>query len=227
MRRIATDGARHFLPDEHDRRLQNIEAKIARMEAWHSQIQLSALICIERAYREARTVPLHVPAPSPSAVKVPLLHLEFDVDREEFEDEELIELTLHVSSQDVSKPYLVEDAVSSIREIVEPVVEKWRLLPGSGSELFWSTFVAREVIGTAVSAVELGELPDSIAESNFRLAVRAHYARKHEIVGASVDGDAVRGLCGVWFVPTTNPDGLDVCPVCADAYGDLEVGGNS
>lgn len=224
MRRISTDGARHFLPDEHDRRLQNIEAKIARREAWCSQIQLSALVCLERAYREAKAVPLHVPAPFPSHVEVPLAHLEFEVASEAIQGEELIELTLNVSSQDTSKPYLLEDAVSSIREMVEPVVEEWRLLPGRGNDLIWSTYVPRDVIGAAAGAAESGELPESITKSAFRLAVRAHYAKKHALVDATVEGDPVRGLCGIWFVPTAIPDGLDVCPVCAGAYEKMRDG---
>lgn len=223
---IATGGANQFLPDQHDRRLQRIEAKIARREAWSKQIQLSALICLEHAYSGKNPVPLHVPAPSPNRVETPLLHLEFDVAEEAADGEEIIEFQLRVSSQDVSKPSLVEEAVNSIREVVEPVVEKWRLLPGLGNDLIWSTIVSRDAISTAVSAVELGELPDSIAASGFHFAVRAHYAETNALVDATVDGDAVRGLCGTWFVPTANPDGLDVCPVCADAYEDMWVGGD-
>lgn len=218
---IAAGGPSQFLPDQHDRRLQSIEAKIARREAWSKQIQLSALVCLERAYSGQGPVPLHVPAPSPNDVATPLLHLEFDVAQEAVDGEEIIELQLHVSSQDVSKPNLVEEAVNSIREVVEPVVEKWRLLPGPGRDLFWSTIVPSDAIRTAASAVERGELPESITASGFRFAVRAHHAEKHALVDATVDGDAVRGLCGTWFVPTANPDGIDVCPVCADAYGGM------
>lgn len=80
-------------------------------------------------------VPFHVPAPSPCKVESPLLHLEFDVARETVEGEELNELYLRVSSQDLSRPSLVEEAVHLVREIVEPIVDEWKLLPGQGNDL--------------------------------------------------------------------------------------------
>lgn len=222
MSRVATGGAEQFLPDQNDRRLQRIESKIARREAWARQIQLSALVCLDRAYHVGIPVPFHVPAPSPCKVESPLLHLEFDVARETVEGEELNELYLRVSSQDLSRPNLVEEAVHLVREIVEPIVDEWRLLPGQGYDLHWSTIVSQSVIKASAEAVESGELPEPIAESDFRLAVRAHYAKKNSLVDATIDGEPVRGLCGKWFVPTMNPDHLDVCSVCADAYLDMD-----
>lgn len=224
MRRVAAGGAEQFLPDEDDRRLQRVETKIARRGAWARQIQLSALVCLERVYQVGIPVPFHVPAPSPCKVESPLLHLEFDVARETVEGEELNELYLRVSSQDLSRPNLVEEAVLLVRETVEPIVDEWRLLPGQGSDLHWSAIVSQSVINASAEAVELGELPESIAESGLRLAVRAHYAKKHSIVDATIDGEPVRGLCGTWFVPTMNPDHLDVCSVCAVAYRDMDSG---
>lgn len=219
---VSVNGASRFLPSESDRRLQSIEEKLTRKEAWSRQVQLAALVCLDRAYGQESPVPLHVPAPSPTTVETPLMHLEFTVARESIDGEELAELLLSVSSQDPSKPCLVEDAVGSIREMVEPVVERWQLLPGPGNMLVWSTILSADVIATAKRAVELGELPETVAESGFRFAVRAHYARAHSLVDATVEGDPVRGLCGTWFVPTADPSGREVCPVCAGRYEDLE-----
>ncbi|MGO1177509.1 MAG: DUF3039 domain-containing protein [Flaviflexus sp.] len=224
---VSVNGSSKFLPSESDRKLQAIEEKISRKEAWNRQVQLSALVCLDRAYSQESAVSFHVPGPSPTPVEEPLMHLEFAVSKETIDGEELAELLLSVSSQDTSKPYLAEDALGSIREIVEPVVERWRLLPGPGGMLIWSTILSADLIATAKGAVELGELPEGVSKSGFRFAVRAHYAKAHSLVDATVEGDPVRGLCGTWFVPTADPSGRDICPICAGRYEELDSGGLS
>lgn len=49
----------------------------------------------------------------------------------------------------------------------------------------------------------------------------AHYVLKSEQVRAAVTGKPCVALCGKVWVPTHNPDGLTVCPKCADIYQEM------
>ena len=47
--------------------------------------------------------------------------------------------------------------------------------------------------------------------------VRSHYVSRDVIARAYVEGLALRGICGVWFVPTADPGDLPVCERCEEA----------
>lgn len=52
-------------------------------------------------------------------------------------------------------------------------------------------------------------------------APRAHYARKEDILRATVFGESIRALCGKIWVPTRTGDGLRVCGECKRIYESL------
>lgn len=67
-------------------------------------------------------------------------------------------------------------------------------------------------------ALQIKRLRDASRERRLLDSDRGHVAhrvhRRH-IGDASVDGSAVRSLCGVYFVPLTDPDALPECEECA------------
>jgi predicted Zn-ribbon and HTH transcriptional regulator len=44
----------------------------------------------------------------------------------------------------------------------------------------------------------------------------AHYARREEIVRASIEGGRVKALCGFEFEPVRDPSRFPVCPRCKE-----------
>jgi len=44
----------------------------------------------------------------------------------------------------------------------------------------------------------------------------AHYARREEIVRASIEGGRVTALCGYKFEPVRDPSRFPVCPRCKE-----------
>ncbi|WP_131748962.1 DUF3039 domain-containing protein [Frankia sp. Cppng1_Ct_nod] len=44
----------------------------------------------------------------------------------------------------------------------------------------------------------------------------AHYARREEIVRASIEGGRVTALCGYKFEPVRDPQRFPVCPRCKE-----------
>lgn len=48
-----------------------------------------------------------------------------------------------------------------------------------------------------------------------------HYTHREHLAAKSVRGEAVRALCGVYFVPTQDHEALPACVTCADRLADL------
>lgn len=49
----------------------------------------------------------------------------------------------------------------------------------------------------------------------------AHYAPKHMILQAAVEGTPIRALCGKVWVPTRDPNRFPVCPTCQEVFDAL------
>lgn len=215
-------GPDSYLPAAEDRRVQLVEEKLARRGAWIAQLRLAALICLAEVDATGERRALHVPRPSPASVSTPLLHITFELERvSEGGDEALTELFVTVEVEDHTTPNLVLSATETIRSVIESAADAWRVLPGPGTSEIWSALVTPHALAAAHSAIETGEVPEQLADSTLVLGVRSHYAPKGHIVDASVEGNPVRGLCGQWFVPTTNPDTLPICPVCKERHESL------
>lgn len=218
MKAVESSGPRMFLPSAEDRRLLKVEEKVARRDAWLKQVRLTACITLHDSYASGEPRRLHVPGPAPSLVADPLAHVRFDLVTVGGGDDELVEVILTVSIEDFDRRHLSDLAREAIQSVIEPIVDEWRLLPGPGNDQIWATLVSAEALRLAGLATENGELPKELDGSSLILGVQAHYTAKDGIVGATVEGDSVRGLCGVWFVPTSNPDEVPGCPQCREAY---------
>ncbi|MCL6551103.1 MAG: DUF3039 domain-containing protein [Acidothermus cellulolyticus] len=49
----------------------------------------------------------------------------------------------------------------------------------------------------------------------------AHYARKDDILEATVNGTPIRALCGKIWVPSRDPSRFPVCPECKEIYDNV------
>ena len=54
----------------------------------------------------------------------------------------------------------------------------------------------------------------------------AHYVRKDRFTESLLTGRRVVALCGKVWVPTRNPDGYPICPVCKEISSSLDNLGN-
>lgn len=224
MRVVQSQGPSSRLPAEEDRRLQVVEEKAARYESWLQQVRLSTLICLNECATSSGPRLLHVPHPAPKQPADPLAHMTFQLERVDESDGALIELMLTFEIADRSAPNLAAAALSAARAVVEPVADAWRPLPGPADTEIWSALVASETLEVAAEATASGVLRVEQQQSTLRLGVQAHYTAKDHIVGATVAGDAVRGLCGIWFVPTADPEAVPMCPACKIAHDGMPEG---
>lgn len=49
----------------------------------------------------------------------------------------------------------------------------------------------------------------------------SHYAHREHLAGKTINGEAVRALCGTYFVPTQDHDSLPQCSTCKDRLAEL------
>lgn len=49
----------------------------------------------------------------------------------------------------------------------------------------------------------------------------SHYTHREHLAGRTIDGSAVRALCGTFFVPTQDHDSRPVCPVCEERLAEF------
>lgn len=223
MNAVRLRGAGPFLPTAEDRRYQAVEEKLARFAAWIEQIRVRVMIGLHDSVTTTAGDTVHLPVPFPARVEDPLAHLTLDVERIHEEQGELVELVLTVHVADHGKPSLLGQAVDAARSVINPIEDEWRLLPGRGADQVWSTLVTEETLASASNVSTTGLLPDHLRDRHLALDVQAHYTRRDSIVDATVDGDAVRGLCGRWFVPTASPEALAVCPICESRVRSLDA----
>nr|WP_241728173.1 DUF3039 domain-containing protein [Dietzia maris] len=49
----------------------------------------------------------------------------------------------------------------------------------------------------------------------------SHYTHREHLAGKTINGEAVRALCGPFFVPRQDHHSLPLCPKCAERYAAL------
>ena len=49
----------------------------------------------------------------------------------------------------------------------------------------------------------------------------SHYTHRQHLAGRTINGDAVRALCGAYFVPTQDHGSMPECPTCAARLAEL------
>jgi len=146
---------------------------------------------------------------SPDGQKFAELSASFDVvEIDENRSERLADLYLEVCCTDWSMSELLEWAESVILTTVEPREQRWvssqvgkgrgysLTLDGSDIESFFVQLESPGVPGKSIPGKE------------------AHYTHRARLTDSTVNGEAVKALCGVWFVPRQDHHSLSVCGEC-------------
>ena len=70
-------------------------------------------------------------------------------------------------------------------------------------------------------AQELQELAERQELASPEPGKHAHWTHKEHLAEKSVNGKAVRALCGIFFVPLQDHEKLEECPQCTARYRDI------
>jgi len=127
------------------------------------------------------------------------------------------EVAVQVHIKDWSDPLLLERLQIVVCGAIAPQEEAWDVAPASvGLRLCATLSEARLRQICASDELPLPDPPSENDEVRIAPVQSRHYAHKSLIANASIEGTAVRGLCGLWFVPRQDHAGMETCRVCAE-----------
>lgn len=217
LRDVRRVGPARWLPTTEDREVIRIEEKILALDAWKIQVHCGALALLGEALAEegvART--FRFPAPALGVETEAIGEMTLRVDVVQSEHEELVEAFLTAKILENSQRHAVDIAMQIARAALQSSAEEW--LPsfyGAGIFSFCAIVepTAREF---AEELRSTGSLPEASKPGGLRIGLRAHYAARHGLIDAQVEGSSVVSLCGYWFVPTADHEKLETCAECEE-----------
>jgi hypothetical protein len=215
MQRLeAGPGVSGLLPSSEDADLWKQELAHALLTDWHLGNQ-HAIASALRSIETGGTTRLTVHAPR-SAVEKGRHRILAEVDMEvaRFDEpgyraEEVV-LTVHEQGDWKGSP-LANAFTLSLLACVHPPETDWDAAFGSYSNIVEVGTLSRRVD-------ELLAMTVSGKRATPQMVSEAHYVHHRDLSRRMVEGQAARSICGIYFVPSRDPEGLPVCAECNAAY---------
>lgn len=203
-----------LLPVTEDRDLLKKERADAIVSAWQLETQRRLLDAL-RDLAPGGVAEVMVPSPAPGAADGEVFaHLALEAVSPE-DDYPYDDVTVEIEIDDRWKnTQLSWHLTVQVLATISPPVEDWDWAGGIFSALL-------EPGGLAVRAREVDELQSRGEIAQTAVGSRSHYTHRRNLAQRSVDGTAVRALCGAYFVPHRDPGSLAVCPVCQSLHSEI------
>lgn len=218
--RRCQSGSDDFLPAAEDLKLRAVEVKVARHDAWKLQLHLTALALLTAAVNDPENI-YDTTVLSPDSTE--LLNLSMVVVTTDVEGTTAHELVVDLVPADWESPVLCRQASVIVKTAIDPQFETWTSAPLQGNaESHW-TVLTEEAMVAANAAATSGTLSADARPGEVRLGTIAHYTHRDHITYASVHGEAVRAMCGHWFVPTADHESKPKCAACQEEYANTPV----
>lgn len=207
-----------LLPDRDDRELLKKERAHALITAWQLRNQALIIEALESALTKGSaaftiTSPLPDAAADDSFASVELTVSINDEPGDHYE-EVVVELT-HADRWKASKlawPFTIQ-----LLAAISPPEQGWDVAGRIFSNLL-------EIGSLSARLAELRELTIRQEVSRSVPGGSAHYAHRRSLAERTVEGRAVRAICGVYFVPHQAAESLEVCPTCSALIQELPQG---
>jgi hypothetical protein len=205
MATIAANGPAQYLPAQEDFDLLDAELKEMRFAAWESEVQsLAVTWAIECRESGLASYTLNGPSGGPLAE----VNLAFDEATVDGEGEGLADLYVEFACLDWSAVELLEWAESVVLTCIDDREQDWQVSHIKDGRAYSLTLTSSEV----------DRLFDRMAEPHVPGVCvpghTAHYAHTARLVQSTIEGEAVKALCGKWFVPRQDHESLEPCAKC-------------
>lgn len=207
----AGDCAR-WLPSDDDVRLLKQETAAHLRTEWELRCQCSVFEALETVQRGGRQR-IEIAHPVPGRGRFASVEIAMNVVREGSSqaDEILVEV---LPEKQYAGSALLWQLTVRVLISIEPPEQSWDRAGDTytniGEPGAWSARLAP--LGSLVRANELATSePGSTS----------HYAHRLHLAGKTISGEAVRSLCGVYFVPTQDHEALPQCESCAERLAEL------
>ena len=201
------DTTRHWLPSDEDRKLLKQETAARLMTEWKLMVQQQlrdALVLVQGGGVTRLELPHPVPASEPGVMASVMIHIKPFRETDYKADEIVVEIAV---ARDFEGRKLAWDLTNHILAVLSPPDQDWDVLKTT-----YSNIQEPGYFGMRLSELNVLVARNELAQSE--PGRMAHVAHRKHLAGSTIDGHAVRGLCGVFFVPTQDHDNLPVCKEC-------------
>lgn len=212
QRENAADGPRRWLPTEEDIRLLKQESAARLRTEWELQVQRAVLDAL-RAVQAGGSHRIDIDHPVPQHGR--LARIEFTVTAVREDDYEADEVVVEISPERrYAGSSLLWQLTVRVLISIEPPEQRWDRYADTYSNIgepgAWT-----KRIDDLSALVKRGDLAVSEPGST------CHYTHRDHLAGKTINGEAVRALCGVYFVPTQDHQSMPRCPVCEERVAEL------
>lgn len=203
--RVHRGHSNDLLPTDHDRTLLRRETAAWLLTEWELRIQSDVADClVTLADTSVASFQITHPTRNTDLAFVTVTLTVDAPDMEEFQ----VDIDWQSNQQG---SHLGITTVRRVLTSIAPLAQQWDRYRWSYSQIAeygHHAGRATELQHASASQELLAHDPGSVS----------HYVHTPHIARSSVEGQAVRALCGVFFVITQDHGGLDVCPDCQAQY---------
>lgn len=224
LRGVQRLGPEPWLPGLEDREALRVDKKVLAFDAWKLQIHSGVLALLTEALdNPGSTSILSFPKPALGVGLEQIGAIELSAERVSIDGDELTEVFLVGTITDRAQVKSVDLAVQIARAALQKIPEEWKSTIFGEDRFAFSAVIDPQAIIQAAELSRSGDLPGDSLPGDLRLGLKAHFARKHGLVDAQIEGSAVLSLCGYWFVPTTDHAELSTCSECSQRHSQMSA----
>lgn len=201
-----------WLPTQADVRLLKRETVARTLTGWELAVQQQLSSALRRILEGAAG---RVEVNHPILIGEPLAVLEIELAHVHEDDYQADEITVEVlPAQRFAGSNLVWQLTTRALITLNPPVQEWDRYRDLYSTINHPGYFADRVV-ILEDLVRNGSLAEA------EPGQYAHYTHRKHLAGNTIEGKAVRALCGTHFVPTQDHEALPCCPTCEQRLNEL------
>lgn len=202
----------HWLPTEDDTRLLKQETAARLRTEWELHIQESIRDRLRTVHKGGHSR-LEVEHPVPGEGLIASVDLTVSPVRDDDYQADEIELEVTPHGDSVGSNLVWQLTIRALITLSPPE---------HGWDRFRNTFSnIGEADGWGLRLSQLDELVEANELAESEPGMVSHYAHRKHLAGNTINGDAIRALCGVYLVPVRDHEALPVCPTCQQRLAEL------
>lgn len=216
MATVASSGAEPFLPTAADLRRLKIESVSEALADWERQLHTDTVnAAVAAGAGDPQQMPVFSLDRSTTAANV---EITIEVVKGDPPEEDIAELTVVVEPINRSMKSLIERAEIVILSAISPQEQDWSQGYTAAARIYSMT-ESSAVLRAGIQA-SAGRRPGLVIAGT-----TAHYTHRNGLTDCTIEGKAVKALCGAHFVPRQDFDSMPVCPLCAQIYKMFDTSG--
>ncbi len=203
---------RRWLPTAADHRLLKRETAARLMTEWELGVQEQVLDAL-RDIQSGGSTHIVIKHPVPDKGSLARITLVVTAVREDGYEADEIEAKIIPVSPHAGSDLAWQLAIRTLISL-SPPEQSWDRYQNSYTNIAEPGWWAKRV-AELESLVTRRELDQSEPGRH------SHYAHRTHLAGSTIEGTAIRAICGVFFVPTQDHEALPICPDCQKQYDAL------